>query len=102
MSGIVGIITFGGQPLDKQLLRTINESMRFRGPDACEILSSSNIGFGHTLLRTNSESISEKQPLDLDQKVWLTADARIDGRAELIAKLSELNAHERSPYENCS
>jgi asparagine synthase (glutamine-hydrolysing) len=102
MSGIVGIITFDGQPLDEQLLRTITESMKFRGPDACEILSSANFGFGHTLLGTSSESTGEKQPLNLNQKVWLTADARIDGRAELIAKLSELNAHERSQYENCS
>ncbi|HET6862689.1 MAG TPA: asparagine synthase-related protein, partial [Pyrinomonadaceae bacterium] len=102
MSGIVGIITFGGQPLDKQLLRTITESMRFRGPDACEILSSANFGFGHTLLRTSSESTGEKQPLNLNQKVWLTADARIDGRAELIAKLSELNAREERSHEDPS
>jgi len=39
------------------------------------------------MLRTTIEQAQEKQPLSLDS-LWITADARVDGRAELIEKLS--------------
>jgi len=102
MSGIVGIITLGSQTLDKQLLRSITESMKFRGPDACDILFSPNVGFGHTLLQTNLDYGREKQPLSFADKVWLTADARIDGRKELIGKLSELTSPEIIPRKQAT
>jgi asparagine synthase (glutamine-hydrolysing) len=45
------------------------------------------VGFGHTLLRDSLDSKGEHQPRTLDGQVWITADARIDGRAELISAL---------------
>jgi asparagine synthase (glutamine-hydrolysing) len=47
------------------------------------------VGLGHALLCTTVEAATEQQPLTLDQKVWLTADARLDARRELIAKLED-------------
>jgi asparagine synthase (glutamine-hydrolysing) len=85
MSGIVGIVNFDGAPIDRDLVTRMTASLIFRGPDAKQILAERNAGFGHTLLRTTRES--ETQPLTLDGKIWLTADARLDGRHELIAKL---------------
>ncbi|MGI9066672.1 MAG: asparagine synthetase B family protein [Pyrinomonadaceae bacterium] len=87
MSGIVGIINLDGAPVDRELLGRMTDFMSFRGPDAQEIWIDGNVGFGHTMLRTTFEAETEKQPITLDGKVWLTADARIDGRAELIAEL---------------
>lgn len=87
MSGIVGIVNFDGAPVDRDLVTRMTESMVFRGPDALQILVERNVGFGHTMLRTTWEAEDEKQPLTLDGKIWLTADARIDGRAELTQKL---------------
>jgi asparagine synthase (glutamine-hydrolysing) len=87
MSGIVGIVNLDGAPIDRDLLRRMTDSMNFRGPDAQEIWTDGNVGLGHTMLRTTWEAETEKQPLTLDGKVWLTADARIDGSAELIADL---------------
>ncbi|HKR21321.1 MAG TPA: asparagine synthase-related protein, partial [Pyrinomonadaceae bacterium] len=87
MSGIVGIVNFDGAPIDRDLLRRLTESLAFRGPDAQQIEIQNNVGFGHTLLRTTYEAETEKQPLTLDGKVWLTGDVRLDGRAELISKL---------------
>lgn len=87
MSGIAGIVNFDGTPVDRELVTRMTDSMRFRGPDAQQILIERNAGLGHTLLRTTWEAENEKQPLTLDGKVWLTADARIDGRAELRQKL---------------
>ena len=87
MSGIVGIANFDGAPIDRDLLTRMTESIAFRGPDARRIMSEGQAGFGHTMLRTTSDA--ETQPLTFDGKVWLTADARLDGRAELIAKLGK-------------
>ncbi|HJS24654.1 MAG TPA: hypothetical protein VJ751_09885, partial [Pyrinomonadaceae bacterium] len=87
MSGIVGIINFDGAPADRDLLHRMTNYLSFRGPDAQHIWSDGNVGLGHTLLRTTCEAGTEQQPLSLDGKVWLTADARIDARNELIKKL---------------
>ena len=87
MSGIVGIINLDGQPVDRQLLWRMTEVMASRGPDEQQIWIDGNVGFGHTLLRTTVEAETEKQPLTLDGKAWLTADARIDGRTELVSAL---------------
>jgi asparagine synthase (glutamine-hydrolysing) len=87
MSGIVGIVNLDGRPVSRELLRQMTDFMAYRGPDAQEIWSEGHVGFGHTMLRTTGESLKESQPLSLDGKVWITADARIDGRKELIGKL---------------
>jgi asparagine synthase (glutamine-hydrolysing) len=59
----------------------------FRGPDAQQTKCLGAVGLGNTLLRTTKESAQEQQPASLDGKVWITLDARIDARGELIAKL---------------
>jgi len=88
MSGIVGIINLDGAPVDRLLLERMTEFMEFRGPDAQETWADGHVGFGHTLLRTTFESEHEHQPCSLDGQVWITADARIDDRANLIGKLA--------------
>ena len=60
--------------------------MAFRGPDAQEIWVNSDVGLGHAMLQTTFEMTEERQPRSLDD-VWITADARIDARDELIRKL---------------
>jgi len=87
MSGIVGIVNLDGSPVDRDLLSRMTNFMSYRGPDARELWIDDNVGFGHTMLRTTWEAEYETQPLTLDGSSWLTADARIDGRSELIAKL---------------
>ena len=46
-----------------------------------------SIGLGHTMLRTTCESFGERQPAGLEGRFWITADARLDDRAELLAEL---------------
>ena len=88
MSGIVGIINLDGASVDRTLLQRMTQFMTYRGPDAQQVWCEDNVGFGHTMLRTTFEAESERQPLSLDGQVWLTADARVDGRHELIGKLA--------------
>ena len=89
MSGIVGIINLDGAPVDRDLLERMTHFMTYRGPDAQELWADGFVGLGHALLKTTNESETEVQPLTLDGKVWLTADARIDGRAPLERELED-------------
>ena len=87
MSGIVGIVNPASVPIDRRLLQQMADFMAYRGPDAQHIWTDHHVGFGHTMLRSTRESASERQPLTFDGSIWITADARVDGRRELIQKL---------------
>lgn len=89
MSGIVGIVNADNAPVDRELLVRMTGYMTFRGPDVQRIWAEGSVGFGHTLLRTTDESANETQPLTVDQRVWIVADARVDGRSELIQSLQD-------------
>jgi len=87
MSGFVGILNLDGTPVDRALLERMTRYLAFRGPDAQEVWCQGSVGLGHALLQITSGSTPEKQPAQLDGRLWITADARIDARAELIGKL---------------
>jgi asparagine synthase (glutamine-hydrolysing) len=69
-------------------LRQLTNYLAFRGPDGQQLWTEGPTGLGHTLLRTTRESERERQPLTLDKKVWIVADARVDARKELISALA--------------
>lgn len=87
MSGIVGIFHRDGAPIERALLQSLVDFLAYRGPDACQSWIETSIGLGHTLLRTTRESWGEPQLAGLEDRYWITADARLDGRAELLAEL---------------
>jgi asparagine synthase (glutamine-hydrolysing) len=95
MSGFVGILNLDGAPVDQVLLERMTRSLAFRGPDAEGVWCGETVGLGHTLLRTTlkleletkSKTENDEQPATLSGLLWIVADARIDGRAELIKKL---------------
>jgi asparagine synthase (glutamine-hydrolysing) len=87
LSGIVGILNKDGAPADRGLLQALAHFLAYRGPDGREVWVHDAIGFGHTMLRTTRESLNERQPAGLDGRFWITADTRIDCRAELRAEL---------------
>jgi len=88
VSGICAIIRFSSEEVKKKELEKMLGVMQNRGSDAEGIWIEGSVGFGHKMLWTTSESLHEKQPLvGQDEKLVLTADARIDNREELIKKL---------------
>ncbi len=95
MSGIVGIVNKQA-PVDGQLLRKLTDFLSFRGPDARSVWTRANAGLGHTLLCTTPELRQVQQPFSLDGEVWITADARIDGRRELVRKLDDTSCSEHA------
>jgi asparagine synthase (glutamine-hydrolysing) len=89
MSGIVGILHLDESPVDRNTLQALTDFLTFRGPDAQRIWMDGPVGFGHTLLKTAAEPETAPQPFSLDGAVWIVADARLDARADLIAKLED-------------
>ena len=98
MSGIAGIIHFDGKPVNRELLVRMTDVMKSQAPDERGIWISGNVGFGHAMLRTSPESENEHEPCSLHNQVWITADARVDGRMELIEQLR--SAGHRVPMDS--
>jgi len=90
-----------GAPVDRGLLQSLTHFQSFRGPDAREVWADGPVGFGHTLLRTTTESQGERQPASIDGNLWITADARIDCRAEILAKLEREGRKVRGGAPDC-
>src|SRR5579872_4894358 len=97
MSGIVGIVQLDESPVEHRTLQALTDSLAFRGPDAQQIWVDGPVGFGHTLLKTTAESETEHQPFSLDGATWIVADARLDARPDLIAKLESRNGLGAAP-----
>jgi asparagine synthase (glutamine-hydrolysing) len=100
-----------GAPVDPRLLQALTDYLSYRGPDASGIWHHGEVGLGHTLLQTTPELAGERQPAPscalpqasnhvaaafrggrislctLDDRLWLTSDARLDERAALIGEL---------------
>ena len=97
MSAIVGLIRGDQAPLDRSLLQRLTASMSLRAPDAIATWADGPVGFGHALLRNRVEP--ENQPLSLGGELWITADARLDGRSDLIAALRSAGAVDSKELE---
>ena len=94
MSGIVGIVNWDGTLVDPRVLSRMAEVLKNAGPDGQHLWLGGAVGFGHAALRTSDEAVPEIQPLSLDGCTWITADARIDGRADLARALTAHGCHE--------
>ena len=87
MSGIAGIVALDGAPMDAALLDRMAGFLASRGPDGVAARSIGSAGFAHSLLRTGDAGEDVPQPVSVDGRTWIVADARIDGRAELVRAL---------------
>ena len=88
MSGIAGILYFDGYSDSRPAVARLVNAMSHRGPDGNSLWIKNNVGFGHCLLRSTPESFHENLPhTDISSSLTITADARIDNRNDLIAKL---------------
>lgn len=88
MSGIFGIYHPDSRPIEPSHLQGMAEGNAHRGPDGTKTVTQHHIGFGHSMLHTTPESLSEVLPyIDPESGIVITADARIDNREELFNKL---------------
>jgi asparagine synthase (glutamine-hydrolysing) len=84
VSGIAGVVYFDGRPVTAQIARNMIEAMPHRIRDGLGEAAVGAAAFGHGMLITQPRNRDSELPLILDD-CMITADARIDNRAELIA-----------------
>ncbi|MCE7698046.1 MAG: lasso peptide isopeptide bond-forming cyclase [Methanobacterium paludis] len=84
MSAITGIFYRDGRSVDPELIKKMNNRLAHRGHDGSSTWCEGPVAFGHQMLFTTPESLHEKLPFeDEESGLVITADARIDNRAEL-------------------
>jgi len=89
LSGTLGIYDRGGGGVLPDLVQTLTDFLKYRGPDGCATYLDGSVGLGHTMLETSGAlSAHHLQPARLGQ-LAITADARLDARDELRSKLDE-------------
>jgi len=88
MSAIAGLVRLDGSPVEKGEVWAMIETMSHRGEDGTGVWTNGPIGLGHRMRHTTQESLREHLPLtSADGTLTITADARVDNRAELVAAL---------------
>lgn len=88
MSGFAGIFHLDGSPVDPERLHKMAQALQYRGQDGTKVWHDGPIGFVHIHFWTTPEEVGEEQPIpSADGRLWLTADARVDNRDELIPLL---------------
>jgi asparagine synthase (glutamine-hydrolysing) len=93
VSGIAGIVDLDGAPVDGALPGRMAGFLASRGPDGTTFRSMGPAGFAHALLRTGDVGDDVPQPLSVDGRTSIVADARIDGRADLVRALRAGGIH---------
>lgn len=89
MSAIVGLYQQNQQPVDRTVFGEMVDVLKHRGPDGNGVWFGDHVGLGHQMLHTTPESLKEEQPMANRQRtIFLSADARIDNRKELIEAFS--------------
>lgn len=94
MSGIFGVVRQPGAQVTAAELDSMADALKHRGPDGIHYVAKDSVGLGHCMLQSTPESLHEVLPYQHEAAgLTITADARIDYRDELMAKLgvSEIN-----------
>lgn len=100
MSGIAGIIHFGGAPVEPGLIEQMTAAMAYRGPDGIHHRVRGSVALGQCMLRTTPESLEETQPLtNEDESLVLVMDGRVDNWEELRQELLDRDARLRDPSD---
>lgn len=90
MSGFVALVEADGRLVDRQVLGHLTTAMAYRGPDwqATWAPEDSSVGLGHAAFHTLQDPPEADQPLGLDGRLWIVADARLDDRQTLVGRLA--------------
>jgi asparagine synthase (glutamine-hydrolysing) len=88
MSTLFGLYHPGSPDALDAGIRTMRQAMDYWHPDGSGVIREGAVALGHLLLHNTPESLHETQPYRLDD-YWITADARIDNRNELLSILKD-------------
>lgn len=93
MSAIAGLLRFDGQPVGRRDLERAANALRQYGPDRCGIATQESLGFVHTQMRMTPEDQFDRQPWRSASGSLITADMRLDNRADMLERIGG-TAHE--------
>jgi asparagine synthase (glutamine-hydrolysing) len=90
MSGLAALLHRDGRPVDLGLVRAMLEAVPYRGPDGMGVWRDGPLGLGHAKLAVTPEDALDHQPLVSPRTgCVLICDARLDNRADVLARLPE-------------
>lgn len=88
MSGVCAVFRLDGQPAKREELAPVLAQLAARGPDGAAIMADGPTTLGHALLATTPEALVEPMPFrHAPTGCIITADVRLDNRADLFAAL---------------
>ena len=87
MSGIVGFINLNREPAGSETLVKMCRPLQGRSPDGTHTWLRGGTGLAHALTLTSPGEKTTQQPYSLDGNVWITSDAHLYGRDELVNAL---------------
>ena len=89
MSGFFGILRPDGAPPDQRWLSHLAAKLSYRGPDGTNIWTQDGWGCSFSFLQTDPGRHAARQPVTLDGRFFLLGHVRLDGRNDLLHRLSE-------------
>lgn len=89
MSGFAGLVGPPESTPVPPVVEAMAAALAPLGPDRRDRWQGGPAFLAHSLLATTEEETADRQPLSFDGVVHLVADARIDGRNELIERLRQ-------------
>jgi asparagine synthase (glutamine-hydrolysing) len=90
VSGLAALFHRDGRPVDEAPLWAMLEAIRYRGPDGLTVQRLGAVALGHAKLAVTPEDEREQQPIVSPRSgCVLIADARLDNREELLARLPD-------------
>ena len=90
MSGLAAVFHRDGRPAAHAAVWAMLDAVSYRGPDGLHVHLAEAVGLGHAKLAVTAEEADEQQPLVSPRTGCIVvADARLDNREELLAKLPD-------------
>ena len=87
MSGIAGVLRWGGPAVARRDLERMANALRPHGPDRSAVVVADNIGLAHVLMRITPEDQFDRQPFQGPSGAVITADLRLDNRDDILAQI---------------
>jgi asparagine synthase (glutamine-hydrolysing) len=87
MSGIAGVLRWGGPAVARRDLERMANALRPHGPDRSAVAVADNIGLAHVLMRITPEDQFDRQPFQGPSGAMITADLRLDNRDDILTEI---------------
>src|SRR2546430_6669983 len=87
MCGITGKFSYGGAPIDPELLTAMTDAVTHRGPDAAGYYLGDGIGLGHRRLSIIDLSTGDQPLANEDRTVWVVFNGEIYNFADIRSEL---------------